>query len=107
MGYDEIIDKVQAYSQRVARRYHPRMIIVYGSYARGTATKDSDIDIAIICDSLPDDYLENASELFRMRRDIDLRIEPILIEPDNTHNSFYNDILKTGKIVYAESAKPA
>ena len=104
MGYDEIVDKVQAYSQRVVQRYHPKMIIVYGSYARGTATQDSDIDIAIICESLGGDYMENAFELFRMRRDIDLRIEPVLIEPDNVCNSFYNDIIKTGKIVYTESA---
>ncbi len=104
MGYDEIVDKVQAYSQRVVQRYHPKMIIVYGSYARGTATQDSDIDIAIICESLGGDYMENAFELFRMRRDIDLRIEPVLIEPDNVRNSFYNDIIKTGKIVYTESA---
>ena len=104
MGYDEIVDKVQAYSQRVVQRYHPKMIIVYGSYARGTATQDSDIDIAIICESLGGDYMENAFELFRMRRDIDLRIEPVLIEPDNVRNSFYNDIVKTGKIVYTESA---
>ncbi|MCD6175625.1 MAG: nucleotidyltransferase domain-containing protein [Planctomycetes bacterium] len=104
MGYDEIIDKVEAYSVRVAKRYHPKPIVVYGSYARGTATKDSDIDIAVICDLLAGDYLENAFELFKMRRDIDLRIEPILIESDQTESNFYAEIIKTGKIVYAASA---
>jgi predicted nucleotidyltransferase len=104
MGYEEISDKIEAYVKRVRRRYHPKMIVVYGSYARGTATENSDIDVAVICDVLAGDYLENAAELFRLRRDIDLRIEPVLIEPDSVANSFYNEIIKTGKIVYKASA---
>jgi predicted nucleotidyltransferase len=104
MGYDDIINKVEAYSERVAQRYHPRLIVLFGSYARGTATKDSDIDIAVICDALGGDFLERACELFKMRRDIDLRIEPVLIESNDANTGFYNEILKTGKIVYAASA---
>jgi predicted nucleotidyltransferase len=104
MGYDEIRDKIEAYSQLVRERYHPKMIVVYGSYARGTATENSDIDIAVFCDTLPGDHFENAAELFRLTRDIDLRIEPILIEADTVENRFYKEILKTGKIVYKASA---
>lgn len=103
MGYEEVIDKIQAYSERVAKHYHPKMIVLYGSYARGTATKDSDIDLAVVCDSVEGDYLENATALFRLRRDIDLRIEPILIA-EEAGNSFYREILRTGKVVYAASA---
>lgn len=101
MVYEDIIGKVQTYARRVAEYYHPKQIIVYGSYAKGTATENSDIDIAVVCDSLPGDYLENASGLFKLRRDIDLRIEPVLIELNNAENFFYNEILKTGKIIYA------
>ena len=104
MGYDDIEDKIEAYSQRVRDRYHPTMIVVYGSYARGTATENSDIDIAVFCDTLPGDPLENAAELFRLSRDIDLRIEPIFIESDNAENRFYKEILRTGKVVYKASA---
>jgi predicted nucleotidyltransferase len=104
MGYDEIIDKIEAYSKCVRDRYHPKMIVVYGSYARGTATENSDIDIAVVCDALSGDYLENAAELFKLRRDIDLRIEPVLIESNDLENSFYNEIRRTGKIVYTASA---
>lgn len=104
MGYDEIRDKIEVYSQRVRDRYQPKMIVVYGSYARGTATENSDIDIAVFCDAVPGNHLENAAELFRLSRDIDLRIEPILIESDTFENRFYKEILKTGKIVYKASA---
>ena len=104
MGYEEIREKIEAFSRRVQDRYHPRMIVVYGSYARGTATEESDIDVAVICDTLGADYLESAAELFSLRRDIDLRIEPVLLEPDDHVSSFYNEILRTGKVVYRESA---
>ncbi|MBL7215168.1 MAG: nucleotidyltransferase domain-containing protein [Phycisphaerae bacterium] len=104
MDYEDVIAKVQAFSKRVAERYHPKLIILYGSYARGTATENSDIDIAVFCDTLPGDHLENAAGLFRLTRDIDLRIEPILIEADTANGRFYQDILKTGKIVYTASA---
>ena len=104
MGYDEIVNQVHAYAKRVAERYHPKLIVVYGSYARGTATKDSDIDIAVACDFCSDNYLEDAAELFKLRRDIDLRIEPIFVEPDNVANSFYDEILRTGKVVYKATA---
>ena len=101
MGYEEIIGKVHAYAERIAERYHPKQIIVFGSYAKGTATENSDIDIAVVCDSLSGDYLENTSGLFRLRRDIDLRIEPVLIDLSDANNFFYNEILKTGKVVYS------
>jgi predicted nucleotidyltransferase len=104
MGYEEVIDKIEAYSRRVRDHCHPIMIVVYGSYARGTATEDSDIDIAVICDAMSGDYLENAAALFKLRRDIDLRIEPVLIESNNASGSFYNEILRTGKIVYKATA---
>jgi predicted nucleotidyltransferase len=101
MIYQDVIDKIQAYTDRVAKCYHPKQIIVYGSYAHGTASENSDIDIAVVCDRLSGDYLENASGLFRLRRDIDLRIEPVLIELSDAENFFYDEILRTGKIVYA------
>lgn len=104
MGYEEVSDIIEAYSKRVAWRFHPKLIVVYGSYARGTATEDSDIDIAVICEPLEGDHLENAAELFKLRRDIDLRIEPVLIESDDPGSGFYREILRTGKIVYSASA---
>ena len=101
MGYEEIREIIEQYSKRVREHYRPKMIIIYGSYARGTATDNSDIDIAVICDPMPGDYLENAAGLFRLRRDIDLRIEPVLIESENTETGFYNEILTKGKVVYS------
>lgn len=36
-------------AKRLADRFHPDRIILFGSYARGTADKHSDVDLLVIC----------------------------------------------------------
>lgn len=101
MGYEEVIDKTKKYSDRVVDFMHPKMIVLYGSYAKGIANEDSDIDIAVICDSIGDDFLEKSHQLFKLRRGIDFRIEPVLLEKENDKSGFCEEILKTGRVIYS------
>lgn len=101
MDFAEIVNKIEKYSALVIKFLNPKMIILYGSYAKGIAREDSDIDIAVICDSLGEDFLEKSHQLFKLRRSIDSRIEPILIDPSNDKSGFYEEVLKTGKIIYS------
>jgi len=39
--------EIGALSRRIARRFRPRRIILFGSYARGQATPDSDVDLLV------------------------------------------------------------
>ena len=79
----------------------PKMVVLYGSYIKGTATEDSDIDIAVICDSIEEDYLEKSQQLFKLRRGIDSRIEPVLLELGNDKSGFCEEIIRTGKVLYS------
>lgn len=36
-------------ARRLADRFHPDRIILFGSYATGTADKHSDVDLLVIC----------------------------------------------------------
>lgn len=101
MGYEEVIDKTKKYAERVVSYMQPKMIVLYGSYAKGTAHEDSDIDIAVICDSLGDDFLEKAHQLYKLRRGIDSKIEPLLIGQENDISGFFEEIMKTGKVIYS------
>lgn len=101
MGYEEVIDKTKKYSDRVVDFMKPKMIVLYGSYAKGIANEDSDIDIAVICDSIEDDFLEKSFQLFKLRRGIDSRIEPVLLEKSNDKSGFCEEILRTGKVIYS------
>lgn len=74
-----------------------KKVFLFGSYARGTFHEDSDIDLAIIFDSLYDSF-DMQVELMKMRRKFDVRIEPHpFSESDfNTSNPLAKEILKNG-----------
>jgi predicted nucleotidyltransferase len=42
------MSEVHAFAERVAAEFRPERIILFGSYARGTATADSDVDLLIV-----------------------------------------------------------
>ena len=77
-----------------------KYIVLYGSYAKGTATSDSDIDIAVIVETLDSDYLDEHAILFKLRRSVDSRIEPVLIEYGKDKSGFPRKVMDTGYILY-------
>ncbi|MCK9414031.1 MAG: nucleotidyltransferase domain-containing protein [Prolixibacteraceae bacterium] len=70
---------------------------LFGSYAKGKEHTDSDIDIAVIVGHM-DDFFSAQMQLMRLRRSIDLRIEPHpIFEGDfNIQNPFAYEIEQTG-----------
>ena len=46
------------------------------------------------------DFLDQEAALFRVRREIDDRIEPILLEADNDPSGFVSTVKRTGEILY-------
>lgn len=76
-------------------------IYLYGSYAKNTFTKDSDIDIAVVGDDFSGDTIEDTLLLMKMRRKVDYRIEPRPFKTDdfNSSNPFVNEIKKGIKIM--------
>jgi predicted nucleotidyltransferase len=41
-------EQIQAYCDAVARDFHPQKIVLFGSYAYGEPTPDSDVDLLVI-----------------------------------------------------------
>ena len=91
---------VKQYAHVVEKHYPVKMVILYGSYVKGTAREDSDIDVAVILDSVQEDFLAIGSRLFKLRRQIDSRIEPVLLDDRDDISGFLSDILENGEIVY-------
>ena len=82
-------------------KFSGKKIILYGSYAKGSASKHSDIDVAVVLDSNEEDLLTSEAKLFKLRRDIDVRIEPVLLDEKNDKSGFLEEITKTGEIIYS------
>ncbi|HLP47014.1 MAG TPA: nucleotidyltransferase domain-containing protein, partial [Candidatus Kapabacteria bacterium] len=58
-------------------------------------------DVAVVVNKSSDDCLESEARLNRLRRSIDLRIEPVLFEEDEKDpEGFFEEVLKTGEIIY-------
>jgi predicted nucleotidyltransferase len=101
MDKKEVIEKVKKYAEAVKKIFPVRMVILFGSYAKNCAGEHSDIDVAVVLDHNEKDYLESRRQLFKLRRDIECKIEPVLIERNEKDLSgFFEEISTTGEIVY-------
>jgi len=71
---------------------------LFGSHAKNSAHEDSDIDIALVVNHLDKDYsvLKTEPVLWRLKRQIDLRIEPHVIARDTDYAGILNEIQNTG-----------
>jgi uncharacterized protein len=76
------------------------MVVLYGLYARVTENKWSDIDIAVVTDKLDGNIIDFEFNLYKLRRYIDDRIEPIVFSGKKDKSGFLESILSYGKVMY-------
>jgi predicted nucleotidyltransferase len=70
---------------------------LYGSYAKGSPNRHSDIDIAMVVNHIDDDvYWKNLPLLWKLTYQVDSRIEPVLIARDTDYAGFLEEIQNTG-----------
>jgi uncharacterized protein len=100
MDKSSIIKIAKEYAMLVIKNIKPIEIILYGSYAKGTAREDSDIDIAVIVSKVMNDFLDEATMLYKLCHQIDNRIEPKLIVESHDYSGFLEDVRKTGYRIY-------
>jgi uncharacterized protein len=92
-----IIKTAERYINQIPKDLGIKKSYLFGSYAKGIEREESDIDIAIILENMTD-FFEIQRQLRRLRRGIDLRIEPhpIHARDFNNNNPFAFEIKKTG-----------
>ena len=101
MDKETAIARVKQYAAVVRRNFPVQKVILYGSHAKGKARGDSDIDVAVVVRKVEGDLLLSKTKLFKLRRDIEPMIEPVLLEEDNDPSGFLAEILKTGEVIYS------
>ena len=112
MDNGEIIKIVQEYIRAVKSKFSLQKAILFGSYAKGDFMPDSDIDIALILNGRGD-MIQTQIDLMKLRRKIDLRIEPHPFASNdfNSSNPVVSEIMKygievTGNMAVAEPKIP-
>ena len=96
LNYDEAINLVRRYKKAIAHRFpqEPK-VMMFGSYSKGYANPDSDIDVAVIVPSYGDRKLELSKGLWTDTRSVSFLIEPVLIAEDRP-SPLYDDVIQTG-----------
>jgi hypothetical protein len=78
-----IIDTVRRYVRALEEHgIHVNDAILFGSFAKGTAKEESDIDVALISETFSGDRFDDRRRIVPYRRSIDSRIEPMPFRPE-------------------------
>ena len=95
----EIENKITRYLNALRKNNIPvSKAYLFGSYARGTYSKWSDIDIALISDCFKGDRLEDKKMIRKITLQVGSDIEPVPFSPGdfNDKDPFAHEILSTG-----------
>lgn len=101
----ELIDDVV---RRIAARFHPKRIVLFGSHARGDATPESDIDLFIEMDSLlrPIDRAVEVDRLFPGRLwglDVFVYTPAEVADARTRSGNLMSYVDADGKVIYEQS----
>ena len=98
-------EQINEIRKRIVRNFKPQKIILFGSYANGTPTEESDLDLLIIKDSDFPSRLQNR-KVRKILSDLRVPIDVIVKTPEEFET--YRDIIGTiiypankfGKVIY-------
>ena len=96
---DEALQLVRRYKEIISPRFavEPK-VMMFGSYSKGYANSDSDIDVAVIVPTYGDIKMDISKRLWRDVREVSFLIEPVLIAEDRK-TPLYDDVIRTGVAV--------
>ena len=98
--------QIQDYCDAIAREFHPERIVLFGSYAGGNPTPDSDVDLLIILRG--SNHSSDLSRATAIRRkipapfavDLVVRKPEFIAERVAEGDMFITGILEDGKVMY-------
>jgi predicted nucleotidyltransferase len=108
-GADVPMAVIRQFARKVAERFHPDKIILFGSYADGKPHVDSDVDILVVMPAR-----NEIDQAVRIDRVVDplFPLDLIVCTPKNIAwrlkegDSFLRQILTRGKVLYEEADGP-
>ena len=99
MDKEQVVEIVQKYYDVIKNLFNIKRVMLFGSYSNGFPREWSDIDVAIFLNEKPEDLIAAESLLYKLRRNIDSRIEPIIIYDENDPSGFAAQVLNNGIII--------
>ncbi len=103
-GFKKVREKLEEFARQV-ESLKPKLIILFGSYARGDYTDESDIDVCVVAENLPENIFErrSLSGFYRVAnvRAVGYSPEEFFEELEKP-NLFLYDILEEGIIIHCD-----
>ena len=102
------ISEIEEFGRHIGREFDAERIILFGSYARGTVTKDSDVDLLVVADiNLPP--RERYTAVRRLAANVPASFDIIVKTPEEyarwrsvvNHIVYFAD--KYGRVLYERS----
>jgi predicted nucleotidyltransferase len=95
---------IQQICERIAQRYHPEKIILFGSHAYGQPTAESDVDLLVVMDFVGSP-LQQAIKISRelglvTPLDLLVRTAAQVQERLRIEDPFMREIIERGKVLY-------
>jgi predicted nucleotidyltransferase len=106
---NSIQEKIDEMVSRIVKRVHPEKIILFGSYARGSATIDSDADILVVM-PVKGSKRKKATDIDLALVGVDLPVDIIVVTPEeleqnrNRIGTIIYPALREGKVLYERAA---
>ena len=96
LSRDEALDLVRRYKCVIMPRFEEEpKVMMFGSYSKGYANPDSDIDVAVIVPTYGDRKFEISKLLWHDVDQVSFLIEPVLMAEDRW-SPLYDDVMRTG-----------
>lgn len=100
--------QINRMAKRIAQKFHPEKIILFGSHARGEAGPDSDVDLLIVM-NFKGSVEEKRLAIRRALREFSVPLDVIVTKPEDY--AWRKDVVGTiewpaareGKILYGDS----
>ena len=99
--------EIRKLSNQIAREFEPVQIVLFGSYAKGSATSDSDVDLLVVMPFRGSSARMAATIVNRINPNIPVEIlvrTPTQLRERLAHSDFFlREIMEEGKTLYAAS----
>lgn len=100
-------EKIKEVADKIAREFQPEKIILFGSFAWGTPTEDSDIDLLVVKET-NERRIERAKKVRHLLHDNSVPMDILVYTPSELQekisvdrNLFLEDVVNNGVILYA------
>ncbi|RPH57070.1 MAG: nucleotidyltransferase domain-containing protein [Chloroflexi bacterium] len=106
-GFPPVAETLPKAVEKIVQELKPEKIILFGSYAYGNPTPDSDVDLLIIVET-PAKRAERvvtvSNLLYPREFPVDILVKtPQELKDEIKHNSFLREITSKGKTLYERS----